>query len=216
METNVPFLLQRLLSRLNHAVRKSSKSWAGCFSEDSQGNLEEKYTAYVVEPGGVARNSKEIRALLLVLSFCDDSLRKGVFQHLVQILEISVKKKDPIFEKISIATSFILNGNFDSHDLRMEAARKILNFKERSYNGNDKERGTRILSCLKLHVRALQHSKVRSTKVPKRPKEKAEPTHEWLPPWQHQFLRESSSFEEEDDHISDLLSPSEVAFHFGR
>jgi len=217
MEPKVPSLLHSLLVRLNHVVNKVSNSWAGCSSDDSLGNSEEPLQAYVVEPGGIVRNSKEIRALLLVLSKeSDDSSRTGIFQHLLSIKEFCDSKKEPIFLKLSIALSFLIDRRFEDVELRNLAVQRILNFKNRSYYGNDEERGTRLISRFKLFVRALQHSKVRLLGVPKRPKERAEPTHEWLPSWQQQFDRNNSSFEEEEDHISDLLSPSEVAFHFGR
>jgi hypothetical protein len=95
------------------------------------------------------------------------------------------------------------------------AVNGILSYTDRSYKGNDRKTGLELLFKTWMKVRALQRSKVKRTAPPKRPKERAEPTHTWLPRWQQQAKWVDKPPEPETP-IWELLSPVEVAHHFAR
>lgn len=214
-QTSLSPLFQKLAARLAHFQRLETMSWAGCSSEDAQ-ETSDKGKAYVMEPRLSIRNSKEARALILAITRSGmnyDALYPLLFSYQERIKRM----KEPIYERLKIALQFLLDRNFSPESPTRQAIEGILHFTERSYNGNDLNLAHEVLRRSEIKIRVLSNSKNRKPGVPKRPKERAEPTHDWLPSWQKQYIAEPPTSSEEDEvPIWELLSPSEVAFHFGR
>jgi len=207
-------VLGKLLHRLGYALSAStSQSWAGCNSEDSP-ESEGITHAYVVEPGIRAKSLRDLRALVLVLVNEPCEGKDGYLIYDAIHRKVSLMK-DESWNKLKIALEFLLDRRFNEKQPIKEAVNAILHFTHRSYDGNDRQTGLEILKRTWLKVRALQRSKVKRLGAPKRPKEVAEPTHEWLPSWQTQYQSVEEPPEPETP-IWELLSPVEVAFHFSR
>jgi len=210
----VSSLLLKLQTRLESFTKLISLSWAGCSSEDSQENSDYHDKAYVFEPRIVVRTSKEARALILVLA--REGCPEALYPLLISLQERFSKKKESVFQILNVAIQFLIDRRFSPESPTREAIEGILNYQRRSFLGNDLSKGFEILRKSELKIRALQRSKARKSGLPKRPKELAEPTHEWLPSWEKQYKSDPKHFEIEEDPIWELLSPTEVAFHFSR
>lgn len=207
-------ILAKLLSRLEYALsRKLHCSGAGCSSEDSPEYQVEFNNAYVAEPGVRAKSLRDLRALTLVL--VNEAQSVDTYLVLDMIQRKVERQKDESWVKLKIALEFLLDRRFNPEQPTKEAVNAILGYTERSYKGNDQKTGLEILQKTWVRVRALQRSKVKSPGTPKRPKERAEPTHEWLPSWKEQYQPVEQPPEPETP-IWELLSPVEVAFHFNR
>jgi len=208
-------ILEVLTQRLTKFSRLATESWAGCSSEEHPGNEESTTSTYVVEPRIPVRTSKEARAVILAISE-NGPTPDALVPLLVALQEKYARTKEPVFVRLNIAIEFLLDRRLNPGAPIKEAIRGILKYTERSFNGNDLKLAQTLLERCSLKIRALQRSKVKQSKVPRRPKERAEPTHEWLPSWQQQYQREEGNYEDPGDPIWELLSPSEVAFHFRR
>jgi len=214
MSTNVNILILKLQTRLNCFLREESRRWAGCSSQETSEGEVSSHTAYAFEPRISARKSREIRALILVLA--KEGVPDALIPLLVELQQRMMKKKEAVFQSLCIATQFLIDRRFNSNCPTTEAILGVLGYTERSYQGNDLRLASDVLQRSGLKIRALQRSKVRRTSLPRRPKERAEPAHTWMPSWEKQYQPSPADFEEEEPHICELLSPSEVAFHFGR
>lgn len=214
--------VSKLLQRLQHRYEKycfrgSHDSWAGCSSEDLSGGTEGVNTAYVFEPRIGIRTSREARALILVLVREERQKWESIIPLLVAYQEKIWKREEPVYVVLKVALQFLIDRGFNANSPIQAAIEGLLNYHPRSFLGNDLKLASEVLHRSEIKIRALQRSKVRSPGQPSRPKERAEPTHEWLPSWQQQFRREEvDSWEAEDDPIWEVLSPTEVALHFGR
>jgi len=205
-------LLLKLTLRLKNFLDLGVPTWAGCSSEEHPGEKLAN-TAYVFEPRISVRTSKEARALVLVLA--REGVPDAVLPLLIELQDRFSKRKEPVYIRLNIAIQFLVDRRFHPDCPTRKAIEGIMNYKDRSFQGNDLRLATEVLRRSELKIRALQRSKVQRG-FPKRPKERAEPAHEWLPGWEKQIISENLTFEEEEDPIWDLLSPTEVAGHFGR
>jgi len=213
----VSTLLLRLQSRLAAFVSRGSESWAGCSSEGTLDYPAESHTAYVIEPRISIRNSREARALVLVLANRGEPVPDSLYPLLVAYQERIWKLNEPIYVKLKIALQFLIDRRFNPRAPIKEAIEGLLRFHHRSFEGNDLKLATAVLQRSEVKIRALQRSKVRRAGMPKRPKERAEPAHEWLPSWQKQYQPwPVTTMEEDEDPVWEILSPAEVALHFGR
>jgi len=217
MNTKVHSLVVALTKRLEYSFtsKRSNAKRAGCSSEEYPGELNDLNNAYVAEPILPVRNSKDIRALILCLFKEEKADVDQLKSHLLTLLERCQSKKEVVFEKLSISLNFLINDLHSRRDLNREAVFELLGYTERSYQGNDEKRALGILEKFKLRISARQRSKVRRSSQPKRPKERAEPAHLWLPSWEKQYL--SASYDDQPEyHISELLSPSELIHYLRR
>lgn len=183
---------------------------AGCSSEDSP-----EYTTntrFVVEPNTGSWRASELRALVLWYAQNQVSIDEADWFTLFSIQEGISKKKDPIFVRLNIAIQFLIDRNFNKENPIKEAVKGILQYTDRSFFGNDLRLVSKVLRQRQLRVRALQTKKAYRSSL-KRPKERAEPAHDWLPKWHEQYLPEETHFREEDTPIHELLSPTEVLAH---
>lgn len=211
--TKVTLALEGLQTRLNRVLQdRTVQSWAGCCSEDTPDGEPENSTAYVFEPRISARNSREIRALVLAVTL--HGVPVALWPLLVHLQERISKKREPVFEKLNLSIQFLLDGALDRETAR-EAVLKLLRYTPRSWKGNDEELALQVLRRSELRIRALQRSKASRSSL-KRPKERAEPTHEWLPGWQHQFQSCPGTDWSEEINFVELLSPSEILCHLAR
>jgi len=205
----------RLVVKLSErylAIQREAVSRAGCSSEGYPED-EGLHSAYVFEPRLKARTAREQRALLLYVA--QEGLVEAVYPFLFSLQEANAKKKDPVFVRLNIAIQFLIDRTFNSAQPVKEAVEDLLLFHQRSYLGNDLRIAAEVLQRTNLKLRALQRSKAIRSSL-KRPKERAEPAHDWLPRWQAQYLPEVSHFDAEEDPIWELLSPAEVTHHFRR
>jgi len=200
------------LSERYTAIQREAVSRAGCSSE---GNPEDdkKQNAYVFEPRLKVSSVREQRALLLYVA--QEGLCDALYPFLVVLQECNSKKKEPVFEKLNLAIQFLIDRRFNKDSPVKEAIEGILQYHRRSYLGNDIRLAAEVLNRTNLKLRVLQRSKATKSSL-KRPKERAEPAHDWLPRWSAQYIPEESHFEVEHDPIWELLSPSEVVSHFRR
>lgn len=207
-------LLADLSFRFHYALlRSGNQAWAGCSSEDSP-DPEQQLSAYVAEPGIAARSSRELRAAVLVL--VNEEHGEDVYLVADLIQRRVARMKGEVWTKLKVALQFILDRRFHPDQPVKDAVNGLLNYHPRSYTGNDLNTGVDVLRRTWVRVRALQLSKQRRSGVPKRPKERAEPTHDWLPGWQSQYQPDVLDHQEPEIPIEELLSPAEVAFHFSR
>jgi hypothetical protein len=211
----VSTLLLKLQARLDYFAKRSNARWAGCCSEGHPGDSDEPSSAYVVEPKISIRNAREARALILVIAR-EGKVPDSLYPLLIAYQERIWKFNEPIYIKLKIALQFLLDRRFNNQSPIREAIEAILGFHHRSFFGNDLRLAAEVLRRSELKIRALQRSKIRRAGLPKRPKERAEPAHRWLPSWQKQFDPWLVDFSAEEDPVWELVSPAEVAFHFGR
>jgi len=202
-----------LQSRYDRFCYAEYHSEAGCGSEGSPENLD-IHNAYVFEPRFKARTAKEIRALILVIA-TEGFRMDALYPLLVELQERIVPKKEPVFLPLKISLQFLIDRRFNETQPIKEAIQAILGYHLRSYRGNDLRIAAEILRRTSLKIRALQRSKVKRLGTPKRPKERAEPAHTWLPGWQIQYIpRKDYTNDEEVIPIWEILSPVEVLHHY--
>jgi len=205
-------LVLALTERYN-ALQRAAVSRAGCSSEGNPGGEEDNALAYVFEPKLKVRTAREQRALILYVA--REGLSEALYPFLLYLQERNARMKEPVFEVLNIAIEFLINRRLNPSQPIKEAVERILAYHPRSYLGNDLSVASEVLKRFNLKLRALSRSKACRSSL-KRPKERAEPAHDWLPSWKAQYLPESSHFVEEVDPIWELLSPAEVSFHLGR
>lgn len=209
-------LLMRLFNRyLAISSRMTGSCAAGDLSEVAPEEEQRSHYAYVFEPRLCVRGVRDIRALLLYIVQQDKRTWSCLVPFLLHYQELNWKRKEPAYQAINLAIQFIVDGRFDPSSPIRDAVEGILNYQVRSYLGNDLHRAENVLRFSNLKLRALQHSKAIRSSL-KRPKERSSPVHTWLPNWKAQYQPEESHFEEPEDPIWELLSPSEVASHFLR
>lgn len=207
-------ILRQITKHYDYALRRlDHQTWAGCSSEESLDNSGVS-TAYVVEPRIRVTKPKDFRALILVLTL--EANPTEAYIVLDALWEKVKTRKTPEWTELKIALQFYLDRRFDENQPTQEAVLAMLGYRRRSYLGNDRKRGMEILRNFRLKVRALQNSKVRRPGMPKRPKERAEPTHEWLPSWQVQSQAFETSVLEDQPELHELLAPSEILHHLSR
>lgn len=209
MIPQVSKLLLLLEDRYSTLLKKTVESRAGCCSLETQENEEKETNRMVVEPTIRIRSVKELRAFLLTI--VDYDLSWSLKYHLTILLDRL--PRSPEFDKVKLALNFILDSRFQSIELNREAVKLLLNYRTRSFYGNDLKRGIQTLERIGYKIRVLLSRKVSKSQL-KRPKERAEPAHEWLPSWQNQ--NKESDWREEEPDIWDLLAPAEVKFHFSK
>jgi len=208
-------LLARLVSRFQFCVlqRVGNQPWAGCSSEGNPAEDHVNSTAYVAEPRIKARSLRDLRALVLVL--VNEQLSDDPYLVFTAIWDKLEKRTDRSYEKLKVSLQFLMDRRFNVNQPTQEAVNLMLGYHPRSYTGNDLERGLSILKATLVSIRALQRSKA-VTGLPQRPKERAEPTHEWLPSWQQQARTDDDNPDPTGDPIWELLSPVEVVYHLSR
>lgn len=213
-ENSLSVSLKALLGRyikLNLTLGAPTHGQDAAPSGTEEENL--SYKAYSVEPTirklGSARDKE-----YFLFYVTKHNLWKDCFWILFELAELSRRRKDQRHQRLATLLEFAINDRFSDLNLRKEAVLAGLQITQHSWYGNGIRKVQQVLKRINSRIRALQTAHVRRG-LPQRPAERAEPTHEWLPSWEIQSY--ASPYEEPDEeHIADLLSPSEVLFHLKR